>query len=381
MTDENEIETESPESEVEEPSKPESAEETARAVWEELKAAAPEEDDKPAEKDIDPSEAGRALAKSKKAKKRQTFVPAEDKEAAAEPAAPAPVTQDPELEPPQHWEVANKEWFHRQPLEVKKEALKWFKNAQAQTTRALQELNRERSAAQEINEVTSKHLQKLDTRGMSAGQVIDQLFSFQHQINEDDVGAIIEMMRYRNLSLADLQDRLENGGAPKYAQNNQQQQQTYLTPQDLERIMAERDEKLNQQRATEAATEEVRSLMREMDAQGRYVYPELHDPQYVQRIQYLISHVRANNPDASWKEAYRQAVLTDRQTRGVTTGTHATAPRLTSKEIQTVKQASSSLRSRGGNGAIPRSAEPKPGETARESAEAAYYEVFGDKQH
>lgn len=386
MTDENEIETEELETEEveaeETPERPESAEETARAVWEELSAKAEtEEGEKPAdaappaeEKPSDLSDAARKLASAKKFKKRQTFVPADTKQAAE--AAPAE-----RYEPPQGFPVEDKEWFLKQPPVVQKNVSTWFKNVQGKTTKVWQDLQRETATAKEINQVIDRHWKDLDLPAhFSRAQVIDEFFRYQKEINGDSEGAILKMMDHRGVTLEKLAARL-NGQtqAPARQQQAQQPQKEYLTAEEFDRRLEAKNAEQNQQRAIESATDEVRQLQREMH-DGRFKWPELHSKEGIDRIQHLVTYFRENNPTLTWKDWYSKALTQDRQNRGVATPS-PTSQRLTPNDIQTVRQASSSLRSRGGNGAIPRMAEPKSTETARESAEAAYYEVFGNKQH
>lgn len=377
MTDENEIETEEAETEspeVEEPSKPESAQETAKAVWDELKekadqeeAEAPKEEAAPDKTPDEISDAAKKLAGAKK-KKRQTFVPAGEETVAEK------------YEPPQNWDVKDKEAFLTLPPIAQKNALQQFKNWQGQTTKIWQDLSRERDQAKEVNQVLENHWKDLDIPShFTKGQVVDQLLQYQKRINNDSTGAILEMMGHRGVTFEDLQARASGQAPAPQRQQQQQPQNNYLTKEELLATLEQRDQYLTQSRSVDAATEEVKSLAREMQ-NGKYTWPEMHSAADIQRIQPLVTYHREMTPGASWAEVYKKAIAQDRSNRGIGNPSPA-IPRLTSENIQTVRQASSSLRSRGGNGAIPRLADPKPNETARESAEAAYYAVFGDKQH
>lgn len=398
MTDENGTEVDALETDdlgaegAETPERAETAQETARAVWEELAAKADEADAtakvigdeltdealkaKEAEKPNEITEAARKLASQRKSK-RQTFVP----EGKVAPAADeqAPTTE--KYEPPASWEVKDKEWFLSQPPEVQKNAVQWFKNAQAHSTKLWQDMNRETARAKEVVEVLDRHWKDLAIpSNFTKGQVVDQLLQYQKRINEDSVGALLEMMQHRRVSLQDLQARITGQApSPVRVQQAQPQQNNFLTAEELDARLAAREQALSQQRATQSATEEVNALAREVQG-NRYVWPEMHDAGAIQRIQPLVTYFRETNPNASWAELYKKAMTQDRINRGVGSPS-STSPRLTPENIQTVRQASSSLRSRGGNGAIPRTAEPKANESARESAEAAYWEVFGNKQH
>lgn len=368
------------------PSRPESAQETARAVWEELEAKANEADPdakvagqkvppdpaKVTEEDKfkDISEAGRRLAGARKLK-RQTFVPAESA------ALPADAVTE-KFEPPQRWEVKDKEWFLSQPPEVQKNAIKWFKDAEGHTTKLWQDLSRETARSKEVVDVLDKHWPDLNIpSNFTKGQVVDQLLQYQKRINADSAGAIVEMMQHRKVSLQDLQARMT--GQQSAPQTQVQPQQNYLTVEQARVIWQQEQESQNQSRTVHSATEEVNALGREVQG-NRYIWPEMHNANAIQRIQPLITYFRETTPGLSWADYYKKAIAQDRVNRGIASPS-PTSSRLSPENIQSVRQAASSLRSRGGNGAIPRMSEPSSKETARESAEAAYYEVFGDKQH
>ena len=360
----------------------ETPEQTARAVMEGLKAKADAEEAEEGDKPSEITEAARKLASARKPKRRQTFVPVEEAQSTGEPAPQeaAPAAAPQRVEAPASWDVKDKEWFLAQPPEVQRNAVKWFKEAQGHTTKLWQELNREADRIKDIDRVVASHWKELGLEGkVSKAQAINELFNYQRRINADDVGAILEMMQHRRISLQALQARM-TGQTQAPAQPVQQQPQTnFLTADQVRQIWREEQLQSEQHRATQSATAEVVALKQEVQ-NGRYLWPELHDPATVQRIQPLVSYFGETNPGLSWAQRYKRAVTQDRINRGAASPSPA-SPRLTPDSIQSVKQASSSLRSRGGNGVIPTIAEPKANETARESAEAAYYQIFGNKQH
>lgn len=375
MTEDLEIETESL-SEEPESVKSESVESTVRDVFDRLKEASGDDDETEprnaeSSEDIDPSDAGRALAKSKKGKKRQVFVPAEQVGEPTETPGTSQAAQ--KIDPPTFFDVQNKEFFNRQAPEVQREIVKWFQNVQAKTTQTWQQLQGERTKYSRLSEVLNKHLPRIDAGNLDSTQVVEQLFEFQHQINEDDVGAILKMMQYRNLSLDDLQDRLV-GESSRPAKNGNEPSQRSLTMEDVRKIIEEREVESRKRQTIESAANEIRSLQRETDNQGKYLYPELHDPVTAQRLQQLVGYY-LQVTGGNWKDAYRRAVLADRQARGIQDQT----PRLTRQDVQAVTQASSSLRSRGNPG-IPTKSGPSSNESIRESIEAELSDFFSNNQ-
>lgn len=394
MIDDQEIDTEI--SSTQTTTEPESTQETARAVWEELQSGIhdePEADDgiqgdqgaepkaeAAAEKTIDPSEAGRALANAKrKAKKRQTFVPAEK----AAPMAEAPKAEASEapIEPPHHFPVPLKEKFLKLPRDVQQRAVEMFTGLEQNVTQRLHQTAELQRRHQGIDAVMSRYGKTWIKEGFSDEQFIAESAETWQGLRNDPVGTLAKIAQAAGVSPDDIAEAM-NGGGQQRRNFSQPQAQTGLTPEQVRAILREERETQARQSLQQTAKAEALALMNERDQNGTYKYPELWDQSFQARVQPLVDYHLASQPGISFGEAVKRAVYTSRgqplpgnSTPGTQSGTGS---RLTPQEIQAAKLASTSVRSRG-NGVQHVMSDVKPGESVRESAAAAYRELFGNK--
>lgn len=316
--------------------------------------------------DISASEAAKILAESKKKpQKRRTVEIAKPEREQAEPEK---VAAEPEqktapsgekYEAPGTWNAADKEWFNKQPPEIQRNAVKWFKDAQANATRHYHELAQMRRSYQDIEQLAGRYVQQWGAQGITPTQGMAQALTFYHEVMTNPVGTIQKLIQ---------QTGYQPGQAPN--QNQGQPSQTALTGSDVQRTIQEEFARLYQQQAITAAQAEVEQVRRAMDATGRYLYPELHDPSQTVGLQYLIEAARQREPGISWGEATKRAIHTQRLLSGNTQPQISPAPpsRLPQgqNELAKVKGAAVSVKPRG-NSIIPTTTADKPGTSLEES--------------
>lgn len=396
MTDDLSLTTENTSNEVEyEPS--ESVEESARALYEEVIGDAGEETDKSsargegaAEKPTelnDVSKAASLLAKSRKAKTGKQA----EQGGTAQVVKPELSGETGKLQPPQGWSVENKEWFNRQSREVQEENLRQYKGMQGQFTKLSQDLNREKTRYSNVNQTIDNYVSKWGRKGWTPEVVSAELFATHDRLLAEDtrVSEVARIMKDTSTTLEEVHAYL-TGSAP--AHQPAQQQQSGLTREEVARIVREEREGLTREQAEVAAAQEIDQLRHEQDGNGRYIYPELWDPNNTQgnhwnvltwqRVQPLIEAARKTNPGLSMREITRRSLDTLRLLDGgQSTGSPSpTATRLTqADEIAKARSASVSVRPRG-NGAIPTMTSAKKGESVKESAEALWA-TFNNSSH
>lgn len=359
--------------------KTESAEESARAILDELGAFSDEEADKsvsgsegqeaeePAK--VDASEAARILANSKrgnKGKKRQVV---EAKELDAANAALVEGSTPARIEPPARFPVEKKEWFNRQPREVQEEVTKGWGEIESHTTKMWQELNRQSQRYGQLEQVVNHYLPQWGMRGMTDVQAISELCAAQDMIIKDPLKAYDLMLRKSGITPEQLYE-YRNGNGAQNVQPAPQPQNNFLTREELLRTLAERDQFIQGQSALGAAQAEIRQVQNELNSEGGYLYPELHSEAHLQRVKPLVEDLRKTQPGISWAEATKRAVHTLRLLSGNVGSPSSNGSRLPQQsDIERARAASVSVRPRG-NGVIPTTTRAKPGESARESAEA-----------
>lgn len=260
--------------------------------------------------------------------------------------------QEEQIAPPHDWTVTGKEWFHKLPKEAKSEISRASKEYQAHTTKLWQELNRGVEEYGELKQVVDHYIPKWNVRGLTAPQAIAQLAAANDLILQNPVHGISMLLRSSGVSVEQISDYLKNGGTQTPSQ--QQPQNSGLNSEIQELYNWKRNlEQQEEERAVSAIVREVSSVRDELDQSGRYRYPKLHDPQFLQRVQRLVSALKETDPQVSWADATRRAYGSLEGNQG---SPSLQKPRLsqaaTSEQIARARQASVAARTRGGSGSL-----------------------------
>jgi hypothetical protein len=166
--------------------------------------------------------------------------------------------------------------------------------------------------------------------------------------------------------LFDYQNQQNSGQIQPQQQFRQPQQNNFLTADQLPVILDQYSQRAQTQAQYQRDVEDVRTLLNEIGPNNRYVWPELHDSNTVERLKPLAQGVRETQPGISWKEATKQAIAWHRFQ--VNNGSPSSSgPRLSpQQEIQRARTASASIKGRG-NVITPTAAEPKMDERVEDS--------------
>lgn len=370
MIDENEIETER-QSEAPEV---ESVEDTVAAAFAEAAQKLDETpenvqgnqgqgDDKPK---LDASEAARILASSKKGKgKGKKVVEATELELEPGKAVEAPAER---LQAPTSWKLEAKEWFNKQPREAQAELLRRTQEQEAYFTKTSQELNREKTRYSEVNQLLDYYVPRWGVNGITPGQAAAELFAMQDLLARDPKQGLTKIMQLNGVTIDDLVSYQQGGAQQTFSQ---QPQQTALTPEEVRRIVLETNGQMTEQQLVQQAQSEVQAVANEVNAEGTYLYPELHNPSQVERVKSFVRDLRETQPGLSWGEATKRAVQTLRIQDGrFGSPSPATSPKLSqANEIAKARSASVSLRGRG-VASVPNGYQPKPNERVEDTVRA-----------
>ena len=380
------------------PEGPESVEDSARAVLAEMGelAAADEAEPEPeAKPTIEPSEAARILAQSKKPKPgkgERVTAKAQKRELSVAPKEGELPAASEKVEPPARMGVKDREWFMQQPPEAQRALKSAFDNLDGHYTKQFQVLQRQKARHTEIESVLEQYRPAWHQQGMSEAQAIRELASTGAAMRTDPVGTIQRLMQVTGVTVDHLAGY--QPAAHRQAQPAHQPQQQFLTRDDLTRIMAEENQRSQMSSQVQASTQDMERLRNELDPTGtRYFYPELWDTNqpgqwnagYLARVQPLVEDVRKTQPGLSYGEAVRRAIHTLRLLNGEQTNTNGSLspanPRLPNREqeLAAARHASSSVRSRG-NGLIPAVTQATGKESYEESARAVLAQ-FQNSQH
>lgn len=379
------------------PEGPESVEDSARAVLAEMGDLAPEDDTKDeaeAKPTIDPSEAARILAQSKKPKRgkgEQVIAKEKRKELTVAPSGQVAEATE-KVEPPARMSVKDREWFLAQPPEMQRSVRAAFDNLEGHYTKRLQDVARHENRYKELDSVIADYKHDWHQQGMSEAAAIRELAATGKAMRTDPVGTIQRLMQVTGVTVDHLVGY--QPGAQQQRYPAQQPQQQLLTREDVDRILEERAQKDRYSSEVHAATHDYERVRNELDASGtRYLYPELWDTnqpgqwnaQYLARVQPLVEAARKAQPGLGFGEALRRGIQTLRVLEGhqaTPTGSPSPAsPRLPNREqeLAAARHASSSVRSRG-NGLIPAVTQATGKESYEESARAVLAQ-FQNSQH
>lgn len=407
--------------EVIESSRPESVGESARAVYDQLSKSNTEEaptevpneeekqpevtaeeqtpEQKAAEEIRARDDQGR-FKKAPKGKKREVVEAAQldtGRGVEAQPGSDLPIkstvpvtpSKKESLDAPAMWPVVDKEWFNTQPEVVQRNALNWFKNSQAGATKLVQDLVRERDTYAASNQVYEQY-RKFWPANMSRAQVDAELYESARRIKDEPYSAITEIAAARGITPQMMVDFWQKGQPPtNSATQNSQTQNNSLQQHDLDALIERKlqERQSLQQNAREAT--EVDALRNEKDPTGKYRYPELWDANnssgnywnegYLRRLDTLVGDLQKTkglSTAAATKEGIKVLRLLDGGS--LSPSPSLQSPRISPQELQTIKAASGSVKSRG-NGAIPITTGAKKGESVKESAQIVYQNLTAGK--
>lgn len=338
----------------------ESIEDSIAAAFEEVDVKAAEakepEGDKPLEAKEDDKEsaltkAARELASAKKGKKGQKQVI----EGAALDLSKkgSKLEAEEKIQPSQDWDVKLKEEFNALPKAVQQRSLDFYNGIKGNATKALQELNREKTKHAEVNEIVDFYLPRWGMQGQSAGQVARELFAAQEVLLKDPAYGIATLIQKLKVDYDAINAHLEGKAPAQKQQVVEQQFQQPNSPLTEDQLFAKFQawkQQESQQSEIQTARAQVAKLTNLTGLNGQYVYPELHIPEDIERLKPLVDDIRESQPDISWEDATKEAVLDLRALKARRSGTPSpNVSRLpTQEQIQRARQASAaSVRGRG----------------------------------
>lgn len=339
--------------------------------------------DPDAKAQLEASEAARILNKAKGSKGKRKVIEGADlkapntKELKTEPAPSAP-----KYDPPARFGVNDKEWFNKQPPEVQRNVADAFRNIEAHATKVFQDLQREKEEVSQIRQITRQYAPNWHARGITEVQAIAEFAALDAKLIENPLATVDGILERIGITPEQVFEYRRSGGRATQphppAQPTANPQQNYLTEDRFIQKMTEWQQMQQRQQATQAGQAEVNRLANTVGQDGRYVYPELHDPAQVERVKPLVDAIWKIHPNLSAADVTKEAISYLRQRDGSQVGNPSPSqPRLSrdQNEIAKVRSAAVSVRPRG-NGTISTSTAAKPGETYEESILRARAELM-----
>lgn len=289
------VEEEKNEAADETPERPETPEESVKKAVELLQLEA------------ESKEAGtEAPSETKAATETEQAAPESEVESEKEQAEPEKV------KPPQRWSAESKEWFNKLPPPAQKEFYRAATEYEGHTNKLWQDLNRKTKEYTSVDEAIEEFLPDWKQRGVTKAQGIRELAVAEYTLRTNPMQGIANLMRGLNVTPEQIAGYLKTGQAP----------QQQVTPESRE-LLALREKvaqldnvyqgQVQQQNsvAVQQVANEIAAVRDALSQDGRYLYPKLHDSEYVNaRVKPLVKALKEAQPDLSWGECTKRAYLT-----------------------------------------------------------------------
>ena len=255
-----------------------------------------------------------------------------------------------EIELPQGWTAEGKEWLRTQPKEAIAEHTRIDKEMRSYFTRGAQEVaakreEYERGLAENraMLEAIRPHLTEWGINGLTPAEAISQLGAFQTVCKQDPVRAVMTLAHNLGVDLG----KVATGEVRPGTQTQQRDPALEALASEVQYLRQWREEQ-EQQRLGSVASEIDRefSAMQNAVEEGKYVYPDLHNPQFVQTLEHLAAQINRTTPGLGWRDLLERAYLAagGRRNSSSWSPSNGQAPRLDKqKHLEQAKRASSSV--------------------------------------
>lgn len=313
------------------------------------------EETKPAAKEeSEATKAAKTLAALKNRAKTGPKRVVEAKDLEAPPERQAAPAQKERLDPPQRFPVEKKEWFNKQPRVLQEQITKDWQEFEGQYTKTFQNAARyeaqAKNVAQELGsslDIIKINAPKWAKRGVTPAQALAESTQLIDDVVSDPLSAIHDLCQKTGVTAQQLYDFAQSGGKVKPVQQQPQNvgsEKKYLTEEDLPKYW----EKQQQQIQQNATIQELARLQNTVTQDGKYVYPELHDADSIERLQPLTVRARKNQPGGNWTDWTKQAITWDRQIQNPgLPSSGSVGLSLGNPDISKIKQATLSTKQRG----------------------------------
>ena len=244
------------------------------------------------------------------------------KEEAREPLAAKPIKAkqvkakkgefDPEMFPPERLKAAEKELFNELPLPLKKAFHRTIKELEGVTTRDATEYKRTTTEARGVLEVVQPFAREWAEMGFSVPAAIAKLAASQSRLIDPKTSKAeyIRIGKDLNIDFAELaggEPTSESGQIPDIENHPK----LILLQNKLDGLLSEREQERSRQVSTQAQSivSELETVRDEKDQYGRYRYPKMHEPEFLERVKPLVAALRRTAPDLSWADAMKRAYV------------------------------------------------------------------------
>lgn len=246
-----------------------------------------------------------------------------------------------DVAPPASWKAEGKEWFLRQPVEVKRELARRASDLDKEIARVGHEKVRIQKEYADIEEVFQTYQSEWGKFGLTRSEAIKYLANADMRLRYDLENSLEELARGAGTSLEEIVAKRLGGQAPSNAVSNHQNSTLMNLQKKIELLESERHQELQSKydAARNHGISEFENFRNERDSQGRFLRPELHDEQFAPIFEPIVQGIRSAFPGATPRE-----VLTKAYT-AVTgkTNFQPRVPPINTQHIQNAKRAALSV--------------------------------------
>lgn len=207
---------------------------------------------------------------------------------------------------PQRLNAYERSVFEKLPGEAKKIFNKAVNALEADRTKLYQEHRAEMKASQAIREALEPYIPKMGQRGLTMPQAISELFAAQELLTNEETKLDTYVRLGQNLGISPedvIAYRDGDHGGQVVAQVTPEIRQLQERTNQLESYIREQ----NTQRVINPIVQELEAVRDERDAQGEFLYPELFDGAFIERIKPLVLGRIQAHPGMSISEALKHS--------------------------------------------------------------------------
>lgn len=217
-----------------------------------------------------------------------------------------PAEAAPEYEAPTRWAVEAKEWFNKQPKEYQREIVRQNKDFESHSTKLWQEINRQKSRYDGIDQIIKKYGEEWNLKGVSDVSAIAELAATEQALRKDPEGTLARLIKGLRVDPEKILGKLN--GKETAATNNSASPEVLALRQELEEIKNWRNGIVSSKdsEAVESVATEIRMVQNQRDSSGKYLYPKLHDSDFLARVKPFVTAAKEAQPGVSWSEATRR---------------------------------------------------------------------------
>jgi hypothetical protein len=210
------------------------------------------------------------------------------------------------LEPPTRWTVEAKEWFNKQPTEYKREIVRQNSDFESHSTKLWQEINRQKSRYDGIDQIVKKYGEEWNLKGVSDVAAIAELAATEQALRKDPEGTLARLIKALRVDPEKLLGKVT--GKESASENNSASPEVLALRAELNEIKNWKQGLASnyENQAAESVAQEIREVQNLQDSNGRYIYPQLHDSDFLARVKPFVTAAKEAQPGISWGEATKR---------------------------------------------------------------------------